>query len=247
MNDVLWGQFCVYLAFRIKDDLLDRVSDSGRLVLAADLIQCESVRTFLRHFPHRSRFWREYFASIEATIRGETRVDRLQRARKGSATVLLNEYARVCAIFTIGASAVCIRYSGSRDLRRARLFWREIAVAGQLLDDFQDLDEDWRRGRFNSVARVMLGKSLSGPARSGRALIAVKQTLAAGGIDRLFRMVLQRIDRAEETLKPIGNGAPYPGLSQFRDDIGRMRRTMHREGVRLFFSRVQGTPRRSPD
>lgn len=245
LNDVLWGQFCVYLAFRIKDDLLDDTSDAGRLVLAADLLQFESVRTFLLHFPHRSRFWSLYFESLESTIQGEARVDSLQKSCEGSVATLLNEYARVCAIFTIGAAAVCVRYSGMRDLRRARLFWNEIAIAGQLLDDVEDLDEDWRRERFNSIVRIMLGKKLSALARKGLALTAVKKALVVGGIDRIAQMVLQRIDRAEEALKPIGGEAPYPPLRHYRKNIDRMRRTMHRESVRLFFSCVHGTKERS--
>ena len=241
LNDVLWGQFCVYLAFRIKDDHLDHPPDAGRLVLAADLLQFESVRTFLLHFPRSSRFWRLYFESLESTIQGETRVDSLQRTLEGGVATLLNEYARVCAIFAIGASAVCVRYSGMRELRCARLFWNEIAIAGQLLDDFEDLDEDWRRKRFNSIVRIMLGKKLSILARKGSALTAVKQALVAGGIDRISEMVLRRVDRAEEALRPIRAKVPYPGLRHYRENIDRMRRTMHRESVRLFFSNIHGT------
>ena len=241
LNDVLWGQFCVYLAFRIQDDLIDRGPDHGLQVLAADLLLLESVRTFSLHFPGNSRFWGLYFESLESTVQGAARVDSLQRSRQGSVGTLLREYARVCAIFTIGASAVCIWYSRMRDLDQARHFWNEMAIAGQLLDDFEDLEEDWRRGRFNSVAKIMLGKRLSPLAQKGLALTAVKKALMAGGFDRIAEMVLQRIDRAEAALKPIRGEAPYPGFRDYRKNIDRIRRTMHRESVRSFFSRFHGT------
>lgn len=245
LNDVLWGQFCVYLAFRIQDDLLDRGSDAGWHVLAADLLLLESVRTFSLHFPGRSRFWRLYFESLESTVQGAVRVDSLQRSRTGSIGTLLREYGRVCAIFTIGAAAVCVRYSRMRDLGRARLFWNEMAIAGQLLDDFEDLEEDWRGKRFNSVVRIMLGKGFSLLARKGLALTAVKKALVAGGIDRIAEMVLLHIDRAEEALKPIRGVGPYPGFRPYRKNIDQMRWSMHRESVRLFFSPVHGTKERS--
>jgi hypothetical protein len=123
-----------------------------------------------------------------------------------------------------------------RDLQRMERLWNEMAIAGQMLDDFEDLDEDWRADRFNSVARIMLGKDLPALARKGRALAAVKQSLAAGGTDRIAQMVLERIDRAEEALKPIGGKSPYAELRRYRRSVERMRQIMHRESVRLFFS-----------
>jgi hypothetical protein len=230
----------------LKDDLLDRDTRAGCLVFAADMLQLEGARAFLAHFPHHSRFWTIYFESLTSTIHGMVRVDSMQRFRTGSVAALLKEYGRVCGIFRIGAAAVCARYSGMRDYRHAVRFWDEMAVASQLLDDLEDLDEDWYRGRYNSIVRIMLaGRSSVFPGR-GPGLAAVKGKLAAGGIDRIARMLIRRIDRAEAALNQIRDDLPYPGLRDFRRDIDRMRRAVHRERVRAFFSGARRARKRSP-
>ncbi len=238
LADVLWGQFCLYLAFRMQDDLLDHETGADWLILISDLLQLEAVRTFSMHFSSDSRFWSLYFESLESTIQGVVRVDTLQRSRVGRVATLLKGYARVCAFFTIGAAAVCVRFSRMKEFQHAVIFWNEMAIAGQLLDDVGDLDEDWRRGRFNSSVRIMLRKELSARSGNGVALSDVKCALAAGGIDRIARMVLHRIDRAEEALRPIRGKSPYPGFRHYRTNIDRMRRAMHRRSVRKFFRGV---------
>jgi hypothetical protein len=236
LSDVLWGQFCVYLAFRIEDDLFDHDADANSLVFAADLLQLESSRTFSLHFPRRSPFWGLYFESLQSALKAVVRADNLQRSRGGSAEMLLKEYARLCSTFKIAAAAVCVRYSGLRHIRCAGLFWDEIAIAGQLLDDLQDLDEDWRRGRSNAIVRIMLGKRTSALAGQASGLRATKRELMMGGFERILQMVLQRIDRAEDALRLIRSKAPYPGLREYRKNIEKVRHLVHRESVQLLFS-----------
>jgi hypothetical protein len=235
LANVLWGQFCLYLAFRIQDDQLDHDSGPGWLILVTDLLQLEAVRTFSLYFPRDSRFWTLYFESIESTIQGVVRVDSLQRCRDGNVSALLKGYTRVCAFFAIGAAAVCVRFSRMKDFQRALMFWNEMAIAGQLLDDLEDLSEDWHRGRFNSAVKIVLRNNLSASGGKCVALSTVKRALAAGGVDRIAQMVLRRIDRAEEALRPIRGRSLYPGFRDYRMNIERMRRAMHRESVLMFF------------
>ena len=246
LREVLWGQFSLYLSFRIQDDLFDRDAGGVWLSFASDRLQLESIRTFARLFPRQSPFWSIYFSSIESATMGLVRVDRMQRSRRRNVGTLLREYTRVGSVFTVGSAAVCARYSTMRNFRQAAIFWHEMAIAAQLLDDFEDLDQDWGQKRLNSVARIMLGKELPRLAGNGEALTAVKQALVAGGTDRIARIVLQRMARAEKALEPIQRGKPYPGLRHYREDIERMRRSMHRENVRFFFAGSAEKRRHSP-
>ena len=246
LSDVLWGQFCLYLAFRIRDDLADNDADPGLLVFAPGLLELESIRVSSRHFPPSAQFWKFFFRSVETTVKGLVQSDAHERMQNASVRMLLKDYAKASAIFTVGAGAICSRYSRMRDFNRTVLFWREMAVAGQLLDDLADLEEDLCRHRFNSVVRIMLGRRLPEFARSNLALASVKMELMKGGLYRVAQMVLDRIDRAEKALLPIGGGIPYPGLIGYRESIEQMRWSAHRKSVQLLFSRVRGGQKKKP-
>ncbi len=239
LTDVLWGQFCLYFSVRIKDDLLDHDANVGPLVFAADLLQLEAMRTLSSHFPLRSAFWEIYFDSYRRTVEAIVRADNLQRTQRGSAETLLKEYTG-SAIFKIGAAAVCFQFHGYEDYRHAALFCDEMSFASQLLDDLEDLDADWRRKRSNSIVRIMLGKGKHAFAGRTSSMRKVKRELLMGGFARILQMVLHRIDRAEQALVPIRGKASLPELRNYRSSIERMRRLLHRESVRLFFS---GSPR----
>ena len=240
LNDVLWGQFCLYLSVRIKDDLFDQFANIGSLVFVAELLQLEAMRTFSSHIPPRSAFWGIYFDSFRRTVEAIVRADDLQRIRAGSAETLLKEYTG-SAIFKIGAAAVCFHFRKYKDYRRAALFCDEMSIAGQLFDDLEDLDADWRRKRSNSTVQLMLGNGKHAFARRASTMHVVKRELLKGGFDRILQMVLQRIDRAEQALVPICSKVPLPELRNYRRSIERMRRVLHRASVRLFFSRRRRT------
>ena len=242
LADVLWGQFCLYLSVRIKDDLLDRDTRSRSLFLAADLLQLEALRIFSNHIPRRSAFWALYFDSIRITTQAMIRADNLQKTWRGNPGALLKLYAG-SAILKIASAAVCFHFRKGRDFPHASLVFDELAVAGQLLDDLEDLDADWRRKRYNSVVRIMLGQgklAFDGRASSMR---RVKRELVMGGFDRVLQMVLDRIDRAEKAFRAIRSRAQLPELADAKRRIEHLRDLLHRENVRLFFSRGQGTGR----
>ena len=159
IRDMVWGQVCLFYAIRIADDVFDGQLSRKSLALAPTLLLNESMRVFSSHFSRRSAFWEFYGKAIDSTIEGILRVSELQRDPTAPAELLLQTYARVDSIFSIGSAGVCAKLGTSSIVPALCLFVGEIGKVGQVIDDFEDLDEDLADGRFNYVAKVLLEKS----------------------------------------------------------------------------------------
>jgi hypothetical protein len=168
LADAVWGQFCLFQCVRLQDDVFDRHSADAALVYAGDQFLIESERTLARHFPITSPFWEIWRTAFETTTRSIVTVDAMQKRVGGDPARLGRQYAKVGAIFQVGAAAVCLAHRKPRAIGPVRRFFDAIAIGDQILDDLDDVEDDLRRGRFNYVAQRLQG----GHARLARALVA---------------------------------------------------------------------------
>jgi hypothetical protein len=152
VEEILWGQYCLYLTFRIEDDLRDGDADSQNLRVAARLFRKESRVVFSTLFRGTSPFWQFYENAISTTSSAIRQVDRAQRTKPEN-LYPLSLYAKVARVFQVGSNAMC-RLSQRMDLfRRISRFTHELAIAEQILDDIRDMTEDAERGCLNYAAR----------------------------------------------------------------------------------------------
>src|SRR5512139_3504209 len=107
LNDVLWAQYCLYLAVRINDDLLDGQAKSANLLSASRAFLVEGEKTFRTCFPRPSPFWQYYRSCIRTTRSAILRVQMMQKDPHTEPSRLLQEYSRVSAIFKVGSFALC--------------------------------------------------------------------------------------------------------------------------------------------
>ena len=159
IRDMVWGQVCLFYAVRIEDDIFDGQLSRTSLALAPTLLMNESLRVFSSHFDMRSAFWEFYGKAIDSTLEGILGASELQRDPMAPAELLLQTYARVDSIFSIGSAGVCEKLGTGSIVPALCLFVGEIGKVAQVIDDFEDLDEDLADGRFNYVAKVLLDKS----------------------------------------------------------------------------------------
>jgi hypothetical protein len=183
LRDVLWGQYCLFQVFRLQDDVFDRHSDDAVLVYAADRYFVEACRAFAACFPLSSPFWEALYDAVETTADAVVRVDAIQRSGSRRPAHLLNMYARVDSIFTVGFIAICMTYRRHAAIGRLREIARRMAIAGQILDDLEDLVADARASRLNYVARLLLTP------REAR--------VARGRPERLLRLLAPKMVRAD--------------------------------------------------
>ncbi|PKL83292.1 MAG: hypothetical protein CVV24_05810 [Ignavibacteriae bacterium HGW-Ignavibacteriae-3] len=156
LKDIIWAQYCVFLAIRVHDDLYDCQSECKSLIYAGDQLMIDSEKIFTKYFPGSQVFWQNYHSLIETSIHSIVLVDGLQKSSKTSLAKLLKSYAGVCSIFKIGTLAVCCHVNKMGMYKNMVHVIDGLCVAGQMIDDMEDLIEDYEGGRFNSALLMIL-------------------------------------------------------------------------------------------
>ena len=203
LPDVLFGQYCLFLAIRVHDDLLDDQAGTRWLIPAGDDLLIEAEHQFARHVDSRD-FWSQYRRLVRATLHGIAEVDRLQRSPAGMRIAALPLYAKVASIFNVGVAATCSVSNQARAYRQFARYAHHLAICGQLQDDLEDVDEDARRGRMNAAVTMLLkGRRLeAGSAAWRRALAAA--ALLEGRAAMICDLAREHADRAVRIARLMG-------------------------------------------
>jgi hypothetical protein len=155
LSDILFGQYCLFLAIRILDDLIDEQAKNPWLIPAGDDLLIESEQQFARHVASR-KFWMLFRVLVRDTLHAIAEVDRLQRRPGGMHASDRQLYARGAAVFNAGVAAVCAACGPTTLYPLFARYAHHLAISGQLLDDLEDVEEDGRRGRLNVAATLLL-------------------------------------------------------------------------------------------
>lgn len=203
LDEILWAQHCVFLSLRIKDDLLDGQGITSLLFLAADQFLAEAGDILFRHLRQSKRFWDIYTGNLRETVQAFWEVDAMQQRRRVSLRQMRAGYARVSSIFKIGSAAICCLADRERDFSSVEEAADELAIAGQIFDDFRDIHEDLRRGRLNYAARFILGSSTQAGTDPANAVNLIgERLLYSGRVAGLFDEVIGHVETARRTLAP---------------------------------------------
>jgi hypothetical protein len=241
LADVVWGQYCLFQCIRLQDDVFDGHSTDVALIYAADQFLIEAERTFAKHLPRSSRFWEVFRTSVESTTRAVVQVDELQKRVGARPSRLAREYARVGAIFKVGATAVCLAHRRTRDLAALGRFFDDVAAGDQILDDLEDVDADLRRGRFNYVAQKIFDRRSRVASDPARARHEVARALAAGdGADRVLDDARRRFARASVTAARLRVPAIVALAATARRSVDELKRGFHRAQVQRVTAAIGG-------
>ncbi len=236
LDDILWGQYGVFLAMRIKDDLFDDREITSLLFFAADQFLADASAVFFRHLHHSNRFRDIFTGSINETVRAFMEVEAMLRRRRVSLRRLRDGHARVSSVFKIGSAAICHLAGRPRDFAPVSAAADNLAVAGQILDDFRDMNEDLDRGRLNYAARFIMGTSR--PAAAGRDEAVgriAERLLYSGRLARLFREVIRHVESARDVLGPLRLPKADRYFSDYVQAVRKMADEVARERSRRIF------------
>ncbi len=204
LNDILWGQYCVFLSVRIKDDLFDGQTSASSLLGAAEHFLNEASGVFSRCVGNGDRFWEMYAEHLRETSQAIIEVDAMQRLRRVSLRRMRDGHARVSSIFKIGSAAVCCLTDHPDHMTHVADAFDRLAIAGQILDDFQDIEEDFRQGRLNYAARFILGASRQTATWQEDALHHIAERLLfSDSAARLFAEVIGHVHMTTRLLAPL--------------------------------------------
>ena len=195
VGDIVWGQYCLYAYVRMHDDVMDGQGASAGLVIAAETFLVEAERTCAAHV-RDDAFWRFFRNSLEETAHGILEVDARQRRARYLFAACSPPTRGVAAIFKVGSAAICLPRR-RKELERVGRCADHLAIAGQLLDDLEDVDEDSSNGRQNAAARLLLGRDTDRPI--ARAIVT------AQGSETLLTMVEREVEKARIALAPLAS------------------------------------------
>lgn len=204
LADTLRAQHRLFLAFRIRDDLMDDPATPGHLAATADRCIAEAESIFSAHFEPRSAFWRTYRSSIRNTTAAVIKLDRFQRSPYADLRTMLRLYSRVNAIFRVGSAAICTRYGRMSDFPALRAFSDRFSAGCQILDDLSDINEDFDRRRWNYAANYLLRRPLSANAGARNGIERISLGLLTGGGEALLDIAARLIDGAFRAIVPLG-------------------------------------------
>jgi hypothetical protein len=232
---VLWGQYCVFLSVRIHDDLLDGQLPKSNLIFVADDLLLESQRAFaaqVNTVSFRALFERH----LRTTLRAIIAVDALQTRPGGMTRATLRLHSRVSAIFNLATAAACLACRRPAMIRRFESVYANLAVAGQLLDDLSDVEEDLARRRHNFVANVLGGRRSLGAGRQSHQRI-FRAVFRDNAIDDVLALARAYVVRAAAGAVEAKIAEIDTYLEMYLAEIERRRDAVHRARVAHVFGR----------
>jgi hypothetical protein len=207
--DILHGQFCAFLAVKLQDDLFDQQVSDRCLIYAADHLLLSAREALAPHFRSRSVLWPFFDASLRETINSIIEWDQSQLHGFGPVSSVKAITSAGYAVCNLATFAVCLRLNKARLFRTLLPCTDEIAFVGQLLDDLEDIQSDFDRGRLNYAARFLLKR----PARNSPDLVdrLAMAIVVDGRLSEFLKMLRRHLDRAARIAATIDS----PGLTEY--------------------------------
>lgn len=241
LDEVLWGQYALFLCIRIQDDLLDGQQRDLRLIYAADRFLLQSLETFQRLTNLNASFWDVYRHCMRETVDAILEVGCLERLAGGFTDRDLVLHARVSAIFKVATVAVCHLHGRHAEMSWISRVQDQLAIISQVADDLRDVVDDVEKGRFTWVANQLLGVTAGGsiPPDQVRARLG-QGFLRSDGDHRIIDRLRQA---TEELVAAVPESAPEPFLhlvGEIRTKPDELEHRLHEARVRMLFGETLG-------
>ena len=242
LEDILFAQWCLFLAIRIHDDLIDSQVRGPWLIAVGDDLLVEAQIQFARHVDD-SAFWSLFRRAFRNTLHGIADVDRLQMQRAGMPASALGLYAQVSGILSLGVAAVLARANRLAEYRMFQRFFGDLAIAGQLLDDLEDIEEDAVRGRLNVAATTIIGSRRTA-SRCRQAAVRRKvfsrRIVFDGAARAVIDLARTHAQRASRTARAMGLAKGVKHAAQVVHHCELLDEAAHRATVDVMFARLKG-------
>jgi hypothetical protein len=236
VEEILWGQYCLFLCIKIHDDIFDAQTRRLSLIYAGDAFLAKACEVFSHYFETSSPFWKFFYSSLDGTLRTIDAIDRHERSGRLQGLRSLRLIAKEDAILKIASYAVCLKADRKEDFPRVARFADEMAIVGQTIDDLQDMESDLERGRINPAASCLLCLRGDGHRPGPRTLHRILMNLRNKDVStKLFSALRRRVDRAARAIAPLGIPEAEAFLRSCQVHLERMESRFHRERVKLIF------------
>ncbi len=186
LGDLLWAQYCLFFAVRMQDDIFDMQAGHRALVHVADLFRDEALLCLARLEEGIPGVLVHAIEALRTTTTAIVTTTALQVDPASDTDDLLEGHAQTASIFTVAPWAVCRLHARTELDDACERFIGAMTIAGQIMDDLEDVEEDAALGRITVAARLLLPSGrrpddavLVASPHAGEALRRPLQTAAA--------------------------------------------------------------------
>ena len=234
LANVTWAQFCVFLSIKIQDDLFDGHTNNQKLMYPATILLLEAQRSLLTHFSDGSPFWPFYSLSLRQTYSAILETDRTQLKGPVSDVRIAQIYSKGYSACKISLFAVCLKARRLALFPQLSALMDELAVIGQLMDDFEDIEKDLKRGRLNYAAHYLLGRPKRTSAERSVLLNRIERNmLLKGTAEGFFEMLRRHLHNASHICKRLKIREITNCVFSFEKTIDATASSLHHQRVAL--------------
>jgi hypothetical protein len=239
-DDVMWGQYCLFLFLRIQDDTCDGSTKERSLLYTGNEFLLEAERAFAKHFDRLSPFWRFYRKRLQQTFRAGVEIERLQQNSRTNPSELIRAYANVGHAFAVAPAALCTLLGPDKTTRRVLKFTEEMTVAGQIMDDLEDIHEDLKRDRYNYCTLVLMQHTTKSRAKGGNIHTQIYEgLLRTGALNEIFDSVRLHLSRAQKNIAPLQLSAAEALIHDYRTGLDFLSDAIHHRRVDILLGRFR--------
>lgn len=235
LHDILWAQYCMYLAVRMKDDLLDGQVKDRRLSAASQKFAHIAELTLACYFRRKDGFWKYYHRFVRTTSRGISCARMLQREKTFRRSWMVRWYADSSSILKIGIAAVCFATGRQRLLRRLEGAVDRLAIGSQILDDVRDILEDLQQGRLNYAARSMLKGAHISPGMRNTHLALLRRLIQPGPLEKVIAEATGYLRHGYVFLERLPSSDLGCIIPAYEKGAEQLQQELHRRRVALLF------------
>ena len=236
LPDILWAQFCLFAFVKLHDDVFDGHVRTPGLIFAGDAFLLEARRSIARHFDETSPLWRFHDSAVRTTLRTITAVDEAQQRAEARYPTIARLYTEGYAMCKVATYAVCLAAGKAATFRRCSEYLDGFAIAGQVLDDLEDMESDLARGRVNFAAATFARRAQPrGFKMEEAAKQLVRGIVLTDASDRLFGRLSDEIERGIHFITPLAVAPALRFALRFRRSLDQLADGYRRKRVDLLF------------
>jgi len=235
LADVLRGQFCAFLGIKLQDELFDQQVSDRSLIYVADHLILSAREAFNPHFSEKSALWPFFNSSLRDTINSIIHWDQAQLHGFGPVSSVKAMTSAGYAVCNLATFAVCLRLKKFRLFQALLSCTDEIAFVGQLLDDLEDIEPDFARGRLNYAARFLLNRPVKSSADLNHRLASA--VIVDGRLGEFLRMLGRHLDRAASIAARVKLPELLEYITRHREVLESLDRQQHQMRAGLLFGK----------
>jgi hypothetical protein len=235
LADILRGQFCAFLGIKLQDDLFDQQVSDRSLIYVADHLLLSAREAFTPHFSAKSSFWPFFDSRLRDTINSIIDWDQAQLHGFGPVSSVKAMTSAGYAVCNLATFAVCLRRKKFRLFQALLSCTDEIAFVGQLLDDLEDIEPDFARGRLSYAVRFLLNRPIKSSADLNHRLASA--IVVDGRLGDFLRMLGRHLDRAASIAASVKLPELLAYITRHRKVLESLERQQHQKRAGLLFGK----------